>query len=73
MLGHGRENNGRLTAAPEGARWRLRERAAAGRAAAQVSARAQPDAPPSRRGWARRENGYVESVIVTDLDAPGGS
>ncbi len=43
--------NGRLTAAPEDATWRLYECTAAGRAAAQVGARALPDAPPSRRGW----------------------
>ena len=43
--------NGRLPAAPEGARWRSNEGTAVGRAAAEVGARAQPDAPPSRRGW----------------------
>ena len=43
--------NGRLTEAPEGATWSLNECAAAGRAAAEVGARALPDAPPSRRGW----------------------
>ncbi len=42
--------NGRLTEAPEGARRSLSECAAAGRAAAEVGACAQPDAPPSRRG-----------------------
>ncbi len=42
--------NGRLTEAPEGANWCLRGGAAASRAAAEVCARAQPDAPPQRRG-----------------------
>ncbi len=46
-----RRVNGWLTAAPDGATWRLNECAAAGRAAAEVGARALPDAPPSRRGW----------------------
>ncbi len=49
---HGRVN-GRLTAAPEGATWSLNGCAAAGRSAAEVGARALPDAPPSRRGWMR--------------------
>ncbi len=40
--------NGQLTAAPGGATRRLNECAAAGRAAAEVGARALPDAPPSR-------------------------
>ena len=43
--------NGRLTEAPEGATWRLHECGAAGRTAAEVGACAEPDAPPSRRGW----------------------
>ena len=51
--------NGQLTAAPGGATRRLNECAAAGRAAAEVGARALPDAPPSRRGW----------VAVFDCDA----
>ena len=42
--------NGWLTEAPGGATWSLRERTAAGRAAAEVGACAWPDAPPSRRG-----------------------
>ncbi len=51
--------NGWLTEAPEGARWSLNGCAAAGRPAAEVGARAQPDAPPSRRG------------LVAGLDSDG--
>ncbi len=43
--------NGWFTEAPEEATRRLNGGAAAGRAAAEVGARALPDAPPSRRGW----------------------
>lgn len=46
----GRRVNGRLTEAPEGASWCLRDGAAAGRAAAEVRACAEFAAPPSRRG-----------------------
>jgi hypothetical protein len=54
--------NGRLTAAPEGETWSLNECTAAGRAAAQVGARAKPDAPPSRRGYLIAKTGIENGL-----------
>ena len=48
--------DGRLTEAPEGARWSLRECTAAGRAAAEVGAGAKPDARMANSG---RVNGRL--------------
>ena len=72
--------NGWLTEAPEGARWSLNECCAAGRAAAEVGARAWPDAPPLRRGYLIAKVGVapmgivkLELAIVFDANAMRGA